>query len=272
MGKKRGNIKAVFRFELDSSYQFPVIALLVSVFLVVGIYSTLNHISIDAHISSGTTDILDRAEHLSDLIFNKGLAVLTASLSNSVFLFIILIPLLVGFNFAQGYKNGLIRTMLTYPIDRKLFIVIKSCTLVLIMASVASIGSIASVIFFIPTVNQLELVVLSIASLWVLVLLMVSVSILVAVISKNPLATSFGGIAIWFLAFITATGPDTSNLVKVILFPPFAVGEYTGTVWWGIYFQTEFVLNEILLGMGVGCLLSIVLLSLSWFIFRRTGV
>ena len=274
MGKRRWNIKAIFQYELDSSYRFPTIAVLVSIFLIVGAFSALTHLEWDTEIYSGTDDISGRADYLADLVFNKGLSVLITSISNCVLLFIVLIPLLIAFNFAQGYNSGLIRTLLTYPIERKNVVLMKACTVVFLVASAASIGSIASVLFFVPVLTQLESMVLVLVSIWVLALLMVSVSVLVAVISKSPLVTSFGCMATWFLAFIAVTHPDTPRILKTTLFPPFAVAEYTGIgpLWVITIFGAEITYADTLVGMGMACLLAIILLSMSYIIFKRTGV
>ncbi len=274
MGKKRWNIRAIFQYELDSSYRFPTIAVLVSIFLIVGAFSALTHLVWDTEIYSGTDDISGRVDHLTDVVLNMGLSVLITSISNCVLLFIVLIPLLIAFNFAQGYNSGLIRTLLTYPIERKNVILMKACTVVFLVASAASIGSIASVLFFVPVLTQLESMVLVLASIWVLALLMVSVSVLVAVISKSPLVTSFGSIATWFLAFIAVTHPDTPQMLKTTLFPPFAVAEYTGIgpLWVITIFGAEITYADTLVGMGMACLLAIILLGMSYIIFKRTGV
>ena len=141
------------RFEVESSYRFPSISILFCVFIIVGVFSALTHLDLNLSIiinQPSPADSHPRWEHFTEVIANKAPSIFLTSASNCVFIFIILIPLLVAFNFAQGYNSGLIRTLLTYPISRLNVIGMKVLTIFLLVASSASIGCILGIVFFVP--------------------------------------------------------------------------------------------------------------------------
>jgi len=274
MSKRIRRAWTKIHIELNISYPFPTISILLVIFIIVGAFSVLNHINIDAHLSSGVTDSEARITHLYDVVNHKAVAVFLASTANYVYVFMVVIPLLVAFSFAQGYSSGLIRTLLSYPFSRRDVLFIKSGTVFMLVGGSASIGAFVNVLFFVPIIDHLEYFFLALISVWALVLLMTAVSTLLVVITRNALATSFGAITIWFLAYVFITMPDTSIMTKILLFPPFAVARYTGSrdFWLLSLFPDDVLLMNLFTGMLFTGLIACALFGLSYIIFKRTGV
>ncbi len=280
MSSLRERIHTVLQFERESSYRFPSIVAVLCVFIAVGIHAAVTHNYFNFDIRMDQTPApgsADRLEYFSELILTHGLAVLGSCVSNCVFVLILLVPLLVAYNFTTGYSSGLMQTLLTYPISRASLLLMKFLPIFLLVSCSACLGSLAGVFFFVPVAPDLGHTLLLLLSIWTLALLMVSVAGLVAVISRNALVTSFGCVSLWFMAFIGVTSPETDELVKMVLFPPFAAANYAANYdgmfsWWAGLFETELVLTDVLTGMVLSCALALLLLLLSHVIFKYTGV
>ncbi len=261
--------KSVIQFEMESKFSFPAIAAIIGTFLVAGMYSALTHSSRNITISGPD---IGRLELISNAIKDMGISVLVTSAANFIFPLMIIVPLVVGFTFAGGYDSGLFRTLLSFPIKRGDLFLLKYMNVVFWVGMAAVMGCISSVFFFVPLVYGLASAVIVLVSLWVHISLTTAIAFLVGGITRNSLATSFGSIAIMFGSFFLFTWLNAPPLMKMILFLPGVIGKYIGTgpIW--VYVSIDITLIDIIMAMGMSCILVVLLMAASYAVFRRTGV
>lgn len=265
MNKKR----SVFQFEMESEFSFPAIAAIIGTFLVAGMYSALTHSF--GNITISGPDI-DRLELISNAIKDKGLSVIVTSAANFIFPLMVIVPLIVGFTFAGGYDTGLLRTLLSFPIKRSDLFLLKYVNIVFWVGIAAIIGCISSVFFFVPFFYGIGSAVVVLVSLWVHISLAIAIAFLFAVLSRNPLATSFGSLAVMFGSFFLVNWLNAPPLMKMILFLPGVIGKYIGTgpIW--VYVSIEITFIDVILAVGMSCFLIIIILAVSYTIFNKSGV
>jgi ABC-type transport system involved in multi-copper enzyme maturation permease subunit len=254
------------------SYGFPAIVAIVSIFLFVTFYTVfgLGSTHMDVYIQPGPDwDGSSKAEELSKLAAEAGIRILAKSILTCISVFFLLIPILVAYSLAQGIASGQIRTLLSYPLDRKTVFLVKLGIVILVAAAPASLIPLTAALFYAPTIVQLDLVLMAVVSLWVLAFHMASVSTLIAIATRSARVTAFAGFAIYYAAFVQMAVPDFPAIGKGILFPPMITIEYLGYGYqWA--FNEEITISMALGSMGIGLLLGVVLMTLSLVLFRRT--
>jgi ABC-type transport system involved in multi-copper enzyme maturation permease subunit len=274
VSKKRTewSLWGLVRLEGDMSYGFPAIVAIGSVFLFVTFYTVFRLVSthMDVYIQPGPGwDGASKAEELSKLAAEAGIRILAKSILTCISVFFLLIPILVAYSFAQGIAIGQMRTLLSYPLDRKTVFLVKLGIVILVAAAPASLIPLTAALFYAPAIVQLDLVLMAVVSLWVLAFHMASVSTFIAIATRSARVTAFAGFAIYYAAFVPMGVPDFPTIVKGILFPPMITMEYLGYGFqWA--FNEEITISMALGSMGIGLLLGVVLMTLSLVLFRRT--
>lgn len=270
MSNKGANIRDIVQFEIESKFPFPTISVLIATFLAVGMYSALTHSLVGAFDPLGPSP--DFIQYLNEVIRLKSLSVFVTSIANSIFPLMVMVPLIVGFTFAQNFDTGLIQTLLSYPIKRNHLFFLKYLNIVFLVGISVTVGSLASVVLFVPVVSGLDQVPLVLAAIWSHIMLSVALAFFLAVITKNLAATAFGSTATLFGLFFLISWMPTPALIKLTLFLPGAIGGYFGTGGQWIWFSAEIIYQDIIVGLILCCLLTTLLLAASYAIFSRTGV
>ncbi len=262
------------RLEINMSYPFPFIIGLLSLFIFVASISLLNQASgdLDIYLPIGWDNVAI-TEELTATIRSMTTRAAVVSILNSFYIVLLLVPLLVAFNFALSFGNGQIRTLVSYPIERKKLLLVKSGVIFVLMTVSVTLGSIVGLFFFCPFSIDVVVLCQLLGPLWITIFLMTVSCLFIAVLSRSASVTAAGGIGMWFGAFVVIPLPSTPSFIVNLLFPIFSAMKYvnpnpTSPFWYSG--ATSF--NDVLYGCGAALALGALLLYFSTLVFRRLEV
>jgi len=211
------------------SYRFPSIVAFFSLFLGIASYSILNlmrfRLRIDFYLPSNWNTTA-ATEQLASAVPVLSTYVSVCAFFNCLYIIMAVIPLLVAFNFANGFTNGQFRTLLSYPIGRNRLLLIKVGVVVVLVSTSVIVGGVVSTAFYYPfLIDYTALLLLSI-SFCVTVYLITTACLLISVISRSAPVTAFAGIGVWVVAFIIITMPSIFPMLGATLFPFITTATY----------------------------------------------
>ncbi|MHA2350078.1 MAG: hypothetical protein ACXADL_10650 [Candidatus Thorarchaeota archaeon] len=228
---------SLFRLDFEGSYSFPSIASIVSLLLFITSYSVLSSFvwNVGVFLAPGAegwsgSDAIERAE---SIITERNALAFYNSFQNSLYVLILLIPLLIAFKLAQGFSNGEIRTLLSYPTNRPKILLTKSFTAILVATITANVSSILALIFFYPNLNNVPLLILLSLAMWAFSFLLGSVCTFVAVVTKNAPVTIATGIGVWTAGIVLTANLEVNPLIR------------------GIFYQIQLTMLHLMNGVGV---------------------
>jgi ABC-type transport system involved in multi-copper enzyme maturation permease subunit len=265
----------LFRLNFEGLYRFPSVASIVSLLFFIGSYSVLYsfYLNRGVYLAPGaewwsSKEAIARVELI--ILERQALAYFN-TFQDSLFALILLIPLLIAFNFAQGFNSGEIRTLLSYPTSRAKVLLTKSCTVICLVSITANVSSVLALAFFFPTLNHISLIMLLLLTQWIFSFLLGSVCTLVAVVSKSAPTTIVTGIGGWVAGFIIASHPESDNVIKGIFHPILQIILYSlGNV--ATLRGPEVLQIEVITSIAVSVMLGVISLILSLVIFMYREV
>ena len=213
------------RLELSTTYRFPVIegivALLLFVSLQVALPLAMNYSYLQFQPGSGWDgqEALDELKNDAQMI-SSYLPIISVYAQ----LFSFLLPMLVAYSLSRGFEDGTFKTFLSYPISRVQLLGLK-ITLSCFVTCAATIFAFISATALVDPEGQYKAILLPTSLTLILLVLFINlVTALMAVLSKNVVATSFAGLITCF--GITAIGPLSYGLPLItrgIFNPPFLI-------------------------------------------------
>ncbi len=276
MGENNTRKFSTHRLEINMSYPFPTIVGLLSLFIYIAsvFLQGLPDYGMELYLPIGW-DSITMSEELATAIQTMTIRVSVLSILNSFLVVLLLIPLLIAFNFALGFNNGQIRTLVSYPIGRGKLLLVKSGLVFLLIATTLTLGGIIGLVFFYPF--SIDIVVLGqlLIPLWISVFLITASCIFIAVTSRNAPVTAVGGIGLWFGVFVMIPTQSVPSFLVYALYPILAAINYVtpGTPNPSpISYLWSTSMNEVLIGCGIALVLGILLMYLSIIVFRRLEV
>ena len=210
--------RAAFELEMDISFPFPVRECLFAVPLLLASSTALKVI----HGTYARSDLVPeffKPDNILRFIDTLGIRVFAESLYalNGVVLFII--PMIVTFNVARSFENGIMKTLLSYPIGRRKLLVTKVSQVVILVWSAMIAGLFFSVYAFIPVIDGLSSFVLMSVSLLALVFITTTTTVLIAVVSKSTPVTAILGVGLWVSFLFLAMSGTLSPIVRGVMNP-----------------------------------------------------
>ncbi|MGY5874791.1 MAG: hypothetical protein RTU30_03500 [Candidatus Thorarchaeota archaeon] len=271
MDKRKRQNTSVIRLERNMSYRFPAIVAFFSLFLGIASYSILNlvrfRLRIDLYLPSNWNTTA-ATEELTASIPVLSAAVSVNAFFNCLYIIMAVIPLLVAFNFANGFTNGQFRTLMSYPIGRNRLVLIKAGFVVVLVSASVIIGGVVSTAFYYPfLIDYTALLLLSI-SFCVTVYLITTACLLISVITKSAPVTAFIGIGVWVVAFIIITSPSIFPMLGYTLYPFVTTADYIHPGL-RILYSGNVTMLDALLGNALALILGTLLLYISMRLFNR---
>ncbi|MHA1961528.1 MAG: hypothetical protein ACW99U_15005 [Candidatus Thorarchaeota archaeon] len=222
MDKGKRRFLSLFRLDFEGSYSFPSVASIVSLLLFIASYSVLSAFTwnVGVFLAPGEegwsgSDAIDRA---GSIITERIAGSYYSSFQNSLYVLVLLIPLLIAFKLAQGFSNGEIRTLLSYPTNRPKILLTKSLTAILVATITANASSILALLFFYPNLSNVSLMGLLSLALWAFSFLLGAVCTFVAVATKNAPVTIATGMGVWVAGFVLTANPEVTPLIRGIFY------------------------------------------------------
>ena len=222
MREQLDEVSKASKMELAIAYRSPNIELLVAVLIFtsgIGVLSVavfgigLNLGPVAGYNSTQTIEsYTDFVSSVKTLAYVQGLAISTSAL-------VLLIPLIIAFTFARSLEDGTMRAFLSYPADRSTLMSVK-LLLLLILTSVPTIAAVTIwVEVVIPAGLDVGPVVLAVGSYIISILLVSSISLFAAVVSKRSSVTAAVGIAYW-IALTYMTNYSATPVALNAIFSP----------------------------------------------------
>ncbi|MFO7835720.1 MAG: hypothetical protein R6V83_03625 [Candidatus Thorarchaeota archaeon] len=270
MAKRRNRLWRLFRLNFEGSYRFPSLASIVSIMLFVLSYTVLSQYmwNVGVYLAPGaewwsSTGAIERAEQIAR---ERIAMAYFHTFQSSLFVLILLVPLLIAFTLAQGFSNGELRTLLSYPTTRPRVLLTKTGTAILVTAITANVSSILALFFFFPVLPHIPLILLLMLTQWSFAFLLGSACTLVAVVSKSAPATLVTGIGGWMAGLTLATNPASSQLIQGIFYPVQSIIVYMlGDI--AVFRGLEVSFLDVFVPMTASFILGIVLLVIGLIAF-----
>jgi len=276
MSENKARKFSTHRLEINMSYPFPTIIGLLSLCIYVTsvFLQGLPDYGMELYLPIGW-DSVTMTEELVTAIQTMTTRAAVVSILNSFLIVLLLVPLLIAFNFALGFSNGQIRTLVSYPVGRGKLLLVKGGVVFVLIATAVTLGGIIGLVFFYPF--SIDVVVLGqlLIPLWITVFLMTASCVFIAVLSRSAPVTAVGGIGVWFGVFVMIPTQSVPSFLVYALYPVLAAINYITP---GspspspISYLWSTSMNDVLYGCGVALVLGILLLYLSIMVFRRLEV
>jgi hypothetical protein len=264
------------RLEINMSYPFPTIVGLLSFFIFIASVALQNlpDYGMTLYLPIGW-DGITMTEELAAAIRTMTTRASVLSILNSFYIVLLLIPLLIAFNFALSFGNGQIRTLVSYPIRREKLLLVKSGLVFILIATAVTLGGIIGLIFFYPFSIDVVLLGQLLIPLWATVFLITSSCTFIAVLSRSAPLTAVGGIGVWVGVFVMTPSQSIPSFLVYVLYPILAAINYIlpdSPSPSPLSYLWTTSMNDVLYGCGVALVLGILLLYLSILVFRRLEV
>jgi ABC-type transport system involved in multi-copper enzyme maturation permease subunit len=211
-------LRAAVMLELDMSFSFPVLECLVALPILLASLSVLQYIPGVGTTSEAVPELFNR-EKLFERMVGLGAYVFATNLYTFDYVVLFIVPMAVTFTLARGFENGTTRTMLSYPIGRRSFLLTRAGLIVLTTALPINAGRLFPVIVFTPPPIDVAALMTMSVSLWVLVFAICTTTVLVAVISGSMPTTAVIGCGLWFIMLYEAMAGSLSSVVRGVLNP-----------------------------------------------------
>ncbi len=273
MRNKFKHLKALFKFELDVSFPFPRIELLL-IFLIslaiVGVYSQFRLVGIylvpELDISQDSiTEVLHKLEDIDIFHISAPLNALTLVLYG-------IIPLMVSFQIAHDFESNLFRRYISYPIGRIEIILIRIFIIWALTCGPSTLGIIIPY-FLLGGGNNFIVFIILLVAFNISVIFVISVSVLIAIITRKSSYTALGGLSLTSLfLFVSYFITYQPAILRGILNPVYlSTAFFQGYAYIGV-FVYEILPMDLLYGLLGSLLLGICMFLVSLVFVWRMDV
>lgn len=271
MAESGTNYRALLRFVFSTSLRFPIPEVLFSLFLFVSCYQMLSSVffGIFLHIEPGPSWVGDSwLEDLAILIETAPVSALAHMLPIIHYVLIFLLPMLIAFNLGGSHESGLLRSLLSIPITRRIYLLFTGGITILLTGLATSLGLIVARFISFPQPIDWGLVFLMMTSVWTYVLLVGSGSILLAIVLRSAQSSSFSSIGLWFLVMVVGLFTSLPLVIKGVLNPILITSSYvTGSPYARLF--GEIVFNDVIVSLMGATVVGIILLIIGLVVFER---
>ncbi|MFW9787590.1 MAG: hypothetical protein ACFFE2_02280 [Candidatus Thorarchaeota archaeon] len=215
------NLRASLEYEFEVNYRFPVLECIIAIVVFVSVASSLDLAVRYADIIqtwpnepefaySNMMFVFDRVQEHALYVFGMSAYRVTLVLA-------FLVPLLIAYNVARGFEEGIFQTMLTYPIPRRRLLLFKTLIPITIIGVTTTVALVLTVYLAIPGVYSISALFALSLAFWAHIILMVSVMTIISVFLKKTLPSALVGIGIWYgLSLLLATPDFPSGITSFI--------------------------------------------------------
>ncbi|MGY5881955.1 MAG: hypothetical protein RTV31_17040 [Candidatus Thorarchaeota archaeon] len=271
MHDNRQRVSKALKVESTISYPFPTMIGIFASFLVVAFYSVLGmrFFQNEVYLHSDWNSTLVGAELDATLnIINS--KVVTASFLNLGTIVMFFVPLLFAFNYAQGFSNGQIRTLLSYPIGRLRLFFAKTGVIVLLLSfSMIVAGTLSLASLYPYSINFEYLILMSVGS-FLTVLIISSTCVFIATFSRNAPVTAVLGLGLWAIGFVVTVAPFSPIFLKQLFFPWILTLIHIDSE--SLSYMGSASINTVVTGWLITSSLSLILIIISLIRFYRLEV
>ncbi len=265
---------AALRLETIMSYPFPIIIGLLILFIFMDAISLqrLSDTGMKLYLPIGW-DNTTMAQELVSAIQTMTTHTAMVSILNSFYLVLVIIPLLIAFNFAQSFGNGQIRTLLSCPIGRTRLLLVKSGIVFILITAALTVSSLLGLIFYYPFSIDIMIMSQLFISLSITIFLITTSCVFVAILSRSAPITAIGGIGLWVGCYVMIPTQTIPELLVNIQYPVLAainyiVNDFSSPI--NYLYVTSF--NDLLFGCGIALVVGLLLLCISSMMFQRLEV
>ncbi|MHA1481195.1 MAG: hypothetical protein ACTSQZ_07220, partial [Candidatus Thorarchaeota archaeon] len=222
--------KELIQVELAVSYSFILIIAIfgiISILTGVVIMNVANSplfFNVDLELPFVGSEDMER--YLEYFTARRGSA-LGLSFKAAVITFSFLMPMLIAFSLSSSFEDGMMKTLLSYPISRTQYLVTKSGILLTISFLFPLFSSIFWTFLWFPSGFGIPNFLLICISAFASLLIMISSLVLLSIVSRKVRATAIIGLSVWgILIFLTEFLPGFMPIELVKIINPLKITEY----------------------------------------------
>ena len=215
--EKLGSFRGWINLENATSYRSPIPEGIVSIFLFIALTSIIPLEILGGNISR-------TLEYLTFRTYAQGAFSIAMTM-------VFVAPMFLSNTFVRSFSDGTMKTYLSYPISRFKIMVLKIYLPTIFLGFSASIPLVLSIHIAFMGTTHLDVVLLYSTALWVTTILVVGVTSIIAVTTKNVIATSFTSMATSYsLSVLGLMSYKSPYIIQGTLNPVHIVSSYFGGV------------------------------------------
>lgn len=223
------DMRRAVKLEVNLSYRFPVIEGAAAIILftcgivTTSFFSRGPGMNIDPTFGYNGTEAV---VHYLSIIEGAATTAFATALLSCTNILIFLITIFFGFMLSRTFEDGTLRTFLSYPISRNVFLISKIFLATIFYGAVSVMASYLWVTALFPeAINTINIFWLTLSFFLFLFFMSVTLA-LIAVLSRNAAATTVLGIFAWYATTIIVEISGTPIFVVGVLNPIKAVFGY----------------------------------------------
>jgi ABC-type transport system involved in multi-copper enzyme maturation permease subunit len=212
----------VLKIELALGYRFPIIEGLIAVLVFISGLGVLSvyFMSVGMNIMYGPDyNATQTVATYVDIYKEAKTFAFIASLQGCIGVLIILVPIFIAFTLAKPFEDGTLRTLLSYPIGRLMMLNTKIAVLTSLISMSSIFSGLVWIGLLIPGDWNIEELGLLIVAFLAFVLILNSVSVLIAIVSKKSSVTSVIGVLLWTMILTMSLSLSNPLIISDILNP-----------------------------------------------------
>ena len=220
------DIRRAVKLEVNLSYRFPVIEGAAAIILFIcgiattSVFSRGPGMNIDPTFGYNGSEAV--VTYLS-IIEGAATTAFATSLINCTNILIFLVPIFFGFILSRTFEDGTLRTFLSYPISRNMFLISKISLATIFFGALSVMAAYIWVTVLFPVaINTINILWLTL-SFFLFIFIMSVTLTLIAVLSRNAAVTTVLGIFAWYATTIIVEISGTPIFVVGVLNPIKAV-------------------------------------------------
>lgn len=254
-------LSSLLHIEFGVSWRFPILEGLAAILFFGILSNTLQSgftSSFDVYLGN-TQQVITFFDELAPTMLQSGMWFFFTSLA-------LIVPVLVAIAVARPFEDGFYRTHLTLPVKRSNLLLTKAGLVILIPASLLSFALMTIVTLTFPLLPAATDLFLVIVATWLYIAFLVSISTLIAILTRKLTTAIIGGVGLWSVVQSLQGLEGIPSLARIILNPLNAVTEFITQG------QGAPVIEGLQIGMFVSFMITIVLFILSLIIFEQIEV
>lgn len=269
MTTKWKQIRTMIKLETNISYPTPVLELIVSLPFIFVSYGVLQFI-IGISVPSYFVPSFLFWDKLTSTIITLGTKVYAEAIFSMCSIMLFIVPIMVTFNLARELENEITKTILSYPIKRWIYFLTKIFMIIVPIIIAINVGIGISVSVFVPFGFKIENALLMSLAFCVLIFAVAASTSLIAVFTRNLLATAVLGCGIWYGLYFLAILSDYDVVLRGVFNPALMAVSFAGEQVFG--FIRDVTMTDFLLSISFSFLLGCAMLIIALIRFNRMEV
>ncbi len=265
------SIKELIQVELTISYSF---ILIIGIFGIISILTGLVIMSVTYIPLTINLDLelpfvgSEDVERYLGYLFSRRGSALVLSFKASVIAFSFLMPMIISFSLSRFFEDGMMRTLLSYPISRTQYLITKTGILLTLSFLFPLFSSIFWIILWFPYGFGIQHFLLISISAFASLLMIISSLVLLSIISRKVAPTAIIGLSVWgMLTYLMEFFKEIVPIELIKIINPLKVTEY-----YIIGYPFELTLLDVSGSIVFSVILSFLFLLLATVLFKKTEV